>query len=80
MRVSRFTAEFKAEAIKQIIDRGHSVVDVSKRLGVQSTKAGEVQFMYSSEENSRCQALHQARKAAQSDNSAVGLPNEELSN
>lgn len=34
MRVSRFTAEFKAEAIKQVIDRGHSVVDVSKRLGV----------------------------------------------
>jgi transposase len=34
MRVARFTAQFKAEAIKQVIDRGHSVVDVSKRLGV----------------------------------------------
>ncbi len=39
MRVSRFTAEFKAEAIKQVIDRGLSVVDVSKRL-VYQTKAG----------------------------------------
>ncbi len=34
MRVSGFTAEFKAEAIKQVIDRRHSVIDVSKRLGV----------------------------------------------
>jgi transposase len=34
MRVARFTAQFKAEAIKQVTERGHSVVDVSKRLGV----------------------------------------------
>lgn len=34
MKNARFTAEFKAEAIKQITERGHGVVEVSKRLGV----------------------------------------------
>ena len=34
MQGSRHTAEFKAEAIKQITKRGHGVVEVSKRLGV----------------------------------------------
>jgi transposase len=30
----RFTEEFKIDAIKQITERGYSVADVSKRLGV----------------------------------------------
>jgi transposase len=30
----RFTEEFKIDAIKQITERGYSVSDVSKRLGV----------------------------------------------
>jgi transposase len=34
----RFTAEFKAEAIKQVTERGYSVAEVSDRLGV-STKS-----------------------------------------
>jgi transposase len=34
MRKSRFTDEFKAEAIKQITERGHKVVDVAQRLGI----------------------------------------------
>ena len=34
MKSVRYTAEFKAEAIKQITERGHGVVEVSKRLGV----------------------------------------------
>ena len=34
MRGIRYIAEFKAEAIKQITERGHGVVEVSKRLGV----------------------------------------------
>lgn len=34
MKSIRYTAEFKAEAIKQITERGHGVVEVSKRLGV----------------------------------------------
>lgn len=34
MRNARYTSEFKAEAIKQVTERGHAVVEVSKRLGV----------------------------------------------
>ena len=34
MRGTRYTAEFKAGAIKQITERGNGVVEVSKRLGV----------------------------------------------
>jgi transposase len=29
-----FTEDFKSDAVKQITERGHSVADVSKRLGV----------------------------------------------
>ena len=38
MKGIRYTAEFKAEAIKQITERGHSATDVAQRLGV-STKS-----------------------------------------
>ena len=31
---NRYTAKFKAEAVKQVLERGHGVVDVSKRLGI----------------------------------------------
>ena len=34
MQGSRYTAEFKAEAIKQITERGHGVVEVAKRLDI----------------------------------------------
>ena len=30
----RFTEEFQLEAVKQVVDKGHSVVDVAKRLGI----------------------------------------------
>ena len=30
----RFTEEFKQEAIRQVVDRGHPVVEVEARLGV----------------------------------------------
>ena len=30
----RFTEDFKADAVKQITERGHSISDVSQRLGV----------------------------------------------
>jgi transposase len=30
----RYPAEFKAEAVRQVTERGHGVVEVSKRLGV----------------------------------------------
>jgi transposase len=38
MKGIRYTAEFKAEAIKQITERGHTVADVAQRLGI-STKS-----------------------------------------
>lgn len=34
MRVGRLTAQFKSKAIKQMTKLGHSMVDVSRRLGV----------------------------------------------
>ncbi|NCF62696.1 MAG: transposase [Gammaproteobacteria bacterium] len=34
MSNQRFTPEFKDEAVRQIIDRGYSVAEVSERLGV----------------------------------------------
>ena len=34
MSSQRYPEEFKTEAVKQILDHGHSVADVSNRLGV----------------------------------------------
>lgn len=34
MSIPRYSPEFKEEAIKQVIERGHSVADVGARLGV----------------------------------------------
>jgi len=34
MSSQRYPEEFKTEAVKQILDQGHSVADVSNRLGV----------------------------------------------
>ena len=34
MQRAKYTAEFKEEAVRQVVDRGHSVIDVAKRLGV----------------------------------------------
>src|SRR6478609_4272982 len=34
MSTQRFTPEFKQEAVRQVVDRGYSVAEVSARLGV----------------------------------------------
>jgi transposase len=34
MRRTKYALEFKDEAVRQVIDRGHPVVDVAKRLGI----------------------------------------------
>ena len=34
MQRTKYAAEFKDEAVKQVVVRGHSVVDVAKRLGI----------------------------------------------
>ena len=33
----RYTPEFKVEAVRMVLDQGHSVVEVAKRLGIPST-------------------------------------------
>ena len=33
MQRTKYALEFKDEAVKQVIDKGHTVVDVAKRLG-----------------------------------------------
>ena len=34
MERKKYAAEFKSEAVKQVIDKGRAVVDVAKRLGI----------------------------------------------
>lgn len=34
MKRVRYPAEFKAEAVKQVTERGHGIVDVANRLGM----------------------------------------------
>lgn len=34
MSGKRYPEEFKIEAVKQVLDRGHSIFDVAKRLDV----------------------------------------------
>ena len=34
MQRTKYAVEFKDEAVKQVVDKGHSVVDVAKRLGI----------------------------------------------
>ncbi len=34
MSGQRYTPEFKDEAVRQVVERGYSVADISKRLGV----------------------------------------------
>lgn len=36
MSTQRYSPEFKEEAVRQIVDRGYSVTEVSQRLGVSS--------------------------------------------
>jgi transposase len=31
MKRTQYTAEFKAEAVKQVVEKGHSVVEIAKR-------------------------------------------------
>jgi transposase len=34
MQRSKYASKFKDKAVKQVINKGHSVVDVAKRLGI----------------------------------------------
>jgi transposase len=37
MQRAKFTTEFKDQAVRQVIDRGHTVMDVAKRLGIRDS-------------------------------------------
>ncbi len=39
MSSKRYPEEFRIEAVKQVVDRGHSVADVAKRLDITKTGA-----------------------------------------
>jgi putative transposase len=41
MSSKRYPEEFKVEAVKQVVNRGHSVADVASRLGMTTTHCGE---------------------------------------
>lgn len=41
MSTERFTPEFKEEAVRQIVERGYSVAEVSARLGVSAISCGK---------------------------------------
>lgn len=34
MSTQRFTPEFRAEDVRQVVERGHSVAEIAARLGV----------------------------------------------
>ena len=36
MSSQRYTPEFKDEAVRQVVERGHTVAEIAKRLGVSS--------------------------------------------
>jgi transposase-like protein len=46
MSTPRFTPEFKQEAVRQIVERGHSVADVSARIGVSEEQRGRSNFPF----------------------------------
>ncbi len=61
MKSARYTPEFKAEAIKQITERGHGVLEVSKRLGV-SDKSLYLWLKQSREEISHLKSMNKSIK------------------
>lgn len=60
MSDKRYTEEFKVEAVKQITERGHSVYDVSRRLGVTTHSLYSWCKKYGKAKESPNQAIDQA--------------------
>ena len=56
MSNSKYTAEFRAEALKQITERGHSVQDVAKRLGVSDKSL----YLWLKQQREQSHPAHQA--------------------
>jgi len=56
----RYTEEFKRDAVCQVKDRGYSVLDVSKRLGVSTKSMYDWIKRYSKPEFDQREEAHQA--------------------
>ncbi len=59
---TRYTEEFKREAVFQVTGRGHSVRDVSERLGVSTKSLYDWIKQYSKPESERVEEASQARE------------------
>ena len=46
MKTVRYPAEFKAEAVKQVTERGRGVVDVAKRLGKSKSMSDKSLYLW----------------------------------
>jgi len=56
----RYTEEFKKDAVYQVTDRGHSVADVSRRLGVSTKSLYDWIKIYSQPDKQRQEAVGQS--------------------
>lgn len=56
-RGTRYTESFKIEAVKQVTERGYSVVEVANRLGISSKTLSRWKSRYSSQLSSQHQGL-----------------------
>lgn len=56
MSKTNFTQEFKEEAVKQVLDRGYTVPDVAKRLGVSAQSLYKWLKAYAPDEKDRYEA------------------------
>jgi len=54
----RYTEEFKLEALKQITERGHSVNEVAKRLGISNKSLAHWQKVYTTNVNKKAHPIH----------------------
>ncbi len=68
MKGKRYSEEFKAEAIKQVLDRGYSVRAVARRLGI-SDKS-----MYYWMKQAKKSPTERAEQDLQSENARPALP------
>ena len=65
MSSRRYTDEYKAEAVKQVVERGHAVVDVAQRLGIHKHS------LYEWVQKSKRAALKPAGESSASDTAEV---------
>ena len=63
MSSPRYTPEFKEEAVRQVVDRGHSVAEVAERLGVSTHSLyAWIKAVNPSKNEQQTQELNEAKK------------------